>query len=285
MMKKLVGNVMSVLLEVLMWLTFVGSTIGGLGFGYTQFGVIGAVGGLVLGAIAGMLLNIGFWLISVVQEIRDYSKKWLGKYKTLPDSPTSVQIPDFKRMLAGNGRKIIISLISLILLAGIILIVKNFPDSNTEEKNVAYKDVEDNFTDSRNGKKYGYVKIGTQTWMAENLNLDAGNSACYDNDELKCQECGRLYDWNTAMKVCPNGWHLPSEAEWATLNKHDFSVIYCGRYYNGKFLHYGLLAQFWSATESNADYALGIGMDAQKASIDMGSLSKSYMRSVRCVKD
>jgi len=75
MMKKLVGNVMSVLLEVFMWITFIGSAIGGLGFGYTQFGVIGAVGGLVLGAIAGMLLNSGWWLISAVQEIRNYLKE------------------------------------------------------------------------------------------------------------------------------------------------------------------------------------------------------------------
>jgi len=75
MMKKLVGNVVSVLLEVLMWITFIGCAIGGIGFGYSEFGAIGAVGGLVLGAIAGMLVNTGWWLISAIQEIRNSLKE------------------------------------------------------------------------------------------------------------------------------------------------------------------------------------------------------------------
>jgi hypothetical protein len=80
MMKNLVGNIMSILLEVLMWLTFVGCAAGGLGFGYKAlgeigYGVIGAVGGLVLGVIIGTVLNIGWWQISVIQEIRNYLKE------------------------------------------------------------------------------------------------------------------------------------------------------------------------------------------------------------------
>jgi hypothetical protein len=149
-------------------------------------------------------------------------------------------------------------------------------------------------TNSRDGKTYKTVKISKQTWMAENLGVETGNSVCYDNDESKCQECGRLYDWNTAMKACPKGWHLPSKEEWAALGnaaggvelKHVFSVLFCGRYYNGKFLYHGLLAQFWSATESDANYAWGIGFDAREANMDMGNLNKSlYLRSVRCVRD
>ena len=113
------------------------------------------------------------------------------------------------------------------------------------------------FTDARDGQVYKTVTIGTQTWMAENLNYaytgvkfsysgytSDSTSWCYDNDPSKCATYGRLYTWAAAMDsagivdpsgagkgcgfdvycdaasvrgVCPSGWHLPSEAEWSDL--------------------------------------------------------------------
>jgi uncharacterized protein (TIGR02145 family) len=93
------------------------------------------------------------------------------------------------------------------------------------------------FVDSRDNQTYKTVKIGNQTWMAENLNYAVETSWCYFNEPSYCDTYGRLYDWATAMVlpsscnsntcsnqmqtkhrgVCPDGWHLPSRDEWNEL--------------------------------------------------------------------
>ena len=80
-------------------------------------------------------------------------------------------------------------------------------------------------TDPRDGMVYKTTTIGGQVWMAENLNYfdiegapsSIKNDWCYWDKPENCESAGRLYTWKVAQRICPEGWHLPTNEDWTAL--------------------------------------------------------------------
>jgi uncharacterized protein (TIGR02145 family) len=195
------------------------------------------------------------------------------------------------------------------------------------------------FTDPRDGKVYQTVVIGNQEWMAENLaylpsvNMVADGSEdalgyyyyVYGYDGTNVAEAkatdnyatyGVLYNWTAAMNACPDGWHLPSDAEWTELtdylggesvaggklketgtthwaspntgatNETGFTALPGGfRYNSGAFDNIGSNGYWWSATEGNATNAWNRDMFYLGSDVGSYSSNKDVGFSVRCLRD
>jgi uncharacterized protein (TIGR02145 family) len=201
--------------------------------------------------------------------------------------------------------------------------------------------------DSRDQTSYKAAKIGSQTWMAENLKYDATGSKCYGDSLSNCTKYGRLYNWATAMAIdsscnnksvsacgadisskhkgiCPQGWHIPKNAEWQelenfvnkegcggpTANKAGTKLKATSGWpdYNGKsgngtdefgfsalpgghggsdgsFTNVGEYGNWWSATEGSASTPNGRGMSYHNEDVSRSDYDKSLFFSVRCVQD
>jgi len=104
--------------------------------------------------------------------------------------------------------------------------------------------------DSRDGKSYNTVQVGTQCWMKENLNIgtmvngsinqtDNGTieKYCHGDNSSNCTTYGGLYQWDELMQygtaegsqgICPTGWHVPTDAEWCILENYvDAGTVSC----------------------------------------------------------
>ena len=167
---------------------------------------------------------------------------------------------------------------------------KSTTAESAEKQSQSDKEIELKSTtaESYNDKEYKTVKIGTQVWMAENLNISADGSYCYDDDPDNCNKYGRLYTWNAAQMICPNGWHLPSSNDWKSLEQADiagdaFNVQTAGfRNSKGKYELLGKRDDLWS---SDAEGDKGKYWYFSKNKIAGNKYSKDGAMSVRCIKD
>jgi len=189
------------------------------------------------------------------------------------------------------------------------------------------------------GNIYHTIAIGDQLWMAENLRvthyrngdaianvtdstawaaLSTGAYCWYDNDQAANEKYGALYNWYTvddSRGLCPEGWHVPTHAEWTTLttylggtsvaggkmkstsnlwnspntdatNISSFSGLPGGlRYHSSSFDAIGNHGKWWSSSEITSNNArfrelyYGIGY------VFVSYTSKQFGFSVRCLRD
>jgi len=160
------------------------------------------------------------------------------------------------------------------------------------------------------GQIYKTVKIGDLLWTAQNLNYEPSNGNSWCNN-TNCNKYGRLYDWKTAMSVCPSGYHLPTQQEWnnlvATAGGKDvagrklkaisgwnengggtddfgFSALPGGgRQSEGVFNDVGDNGRWWTATEYSGSLAYYRSMYYNYDRVGEDYYGKSRGYSVRCV--
>jgi len=190
------------------------------------------------------------------------------------------------------------------------------------------------------GNTYKTIKIGDQCWMAENLkvthfrngdeipnvtdnniwiNLTSGALCNYNNDEANVTTNGRLYNWyaiQDSRNLAPNGWHVPSDAEWQTMinflggsaaggklkeagtqhwnspntdatNESGFTALPSGARgdYVSPYGDMGNYAYFWTSTQWEINSAIHRTLYYNSATVGYVSQQKRMGLSIRCVKD
>lgn len=190
------------------------------------------------------------------------------------------------------------------------------------------------------GYVYETIKIGEQWWMAQNLkvtryrngdpipnvtlntvwiDLTSGGYCTYNNENTHVAVYGRLYNWyavNDPRNIAPEGWHVPTDADWQTLidylggnavaggkmketgtvhwldpntgatNESGFTAVPGGcRDWTGHFTNKYLQAYFWSVTEMDSSNARCRNLDYYTAEAVRDFWDKRAGFSIRCVRD
>jgi len=163
------------------------------------------------------------------------------------------------------------------------------------------------FTDP-DGKNYPTVVVGSLLWMAANLDYctPEGTSGYYADDPINQDQYGRYYTWEDASKNIPEGWRLPTAADWQDLiiafGGNVFHTSYnallagggslfgaqLGGYANpdDDFDKKGVAGYFWTSTlKQNPDTYNYILFNSVKREVNPFNLVASNRLNVRYVKD
>jgi len=269
-------------------------------------------------------------------------------------SETRIPVDSPEEPVKGGKRQLLLNIKALI--GAIFLIVAVFGgigfinylrerprDRNNEKDWLGRTGV---FTDPRDGEEYKTIIIGSQVWMAENLRASSFNDGTpipqvtvdslwwdlptpgyswYDNDALSYKATyGAIYNWHTVNtgNLCPVGWHVPSEEEWAELTDYlggreiagkklkDASEAFwedhydktlrptnvsgftalpgglrgCSQEIQTTFESMGYHGSWWTSTE-DGNFAMRFFIESRSNSLYKESGYKSAGFYVRCVKD
>lgn len=221
--------------------------------------------------------------------------------------------------------------------------VSNSCGNSYDEVTVSFEESIPTSVTDIDGNTYSVVKIGSQIWMAENLRvsryndgttipnvtdntawsqLTTGAWSYYNNDASYNYPYGKLYNWyavNTG-KLCPQGWHIPTDAEWTQLdiylgrnaglkmkstgnstdgtglwikfsgyegtNESGFSGLPGGyRSSTGTYVNMGNYGYWWSSTEPNTYYAWSRYLYYGNGFVTRDYYNKERGLSCRCVRD
>jgi uncharacterized protein (TIGR02145 family) len=182
-----------------------------------------------------------------------------------------------------------------------------------------------NITDIRDNKVYPSVQIGSQCWLAANLNFGTvlassqdqrdncvSEKYCYNDNPINCTNQGGLYQWDEIMLYdvtpadqgfCPPAWHIPTENEWNTLfatyinngfagsplkysGYSGFNALLSGvRHIDKSWDYQGFATFFWSSTSYGGYKAWAHGMNDPDPSVSVYPASRANAFSIRCVHD
>ena len=220
---------------------------------------------------------------------------------------------------------------------GVIIIEQSVNPSDVDSIIFYRPKIPTSITDA-DGNVYTSVIIGTQEWMAENLrttkysdgtsipnvtgntewyNLSTGAWSFYNNDNQYDTIYGKLYNWHAVntSKLCPRGWHVPTDAEWTVLTDYLGADGHSGtegialkatsgwgsgngtddygwlglptgyRNADGFFFYVGFDGLWWSSSQFNPSNAWSRGFNFGIDFVGKNISSKLAGFSVRCLRD